>query len=336
MLIRMKIMYFLCNGNRMILFCLCLLGVLDFSFSQNSQGQCRNEGDPTILSCCLNYIDVGGKCIACPSGTMGINCSKICPDGFYGQFCLKKCYCDHTQRCSKARGCVCKGDNCSKDTEIDSISEINIVPCKSNEEFDSFNELSKVPCKSNEAAIIVLGLIIGLLLIFIIPITVQFYRIKCKGNTARPVHAYMDTDLKAESKPLHFYEDMKMKEPNIMTGSYDEHYLEPVQSSGLQRKNTGHKQIGTGINSTNYSKINEEDIVSELPDEVGSVQANTIKSRPVVSATKEYEHSYLDMTSKPKETYLEVISTKQPKLQFNHNTSDCVDAGPLSQEKLYE
>ncbi|XP_061181063.1 uncharacterized protein LOC133189680 [Saccostrea echinata] len=310
------------------LFRLWFVGFLNFSFSQKPQGQCPNQGNPATLSCCLNYLNIGGECIACQSGTMGINCSKICPDGFYGQFCLKKCNCDHTQRCSKARGCVCKGDNCPSET-------------------DTFNEFRKVQCKSNEAALIVMGLIIGLLLIFIIPVTVQLYRL---NNTTRPVHAYMETDLKTESKHLHSYEAMKRNdlkvtkddemehyiEPKIMTRTRDEHYLEPAQTSGTQRKNTGHKQGCTGIYNTNYSKINEADIMTELPHKVGSVQPKIMKSTPGVSSNKGYEHSYLGMTSKPKGTNLEVIGTKQPKLQSNHNTSDYVDADPLNQEELYE
>ncbi|XP_062606224.1 multiple epidermal growth factor-like domains protein 10 isoform X2 [Saccostrea cucullata] len=314
--------FYHCTG--MSLFCFWVVCVINFSSSQKPQGQCPSHGDPTTLSCCLNYLNIGGECIACQSGTMGINCSRICPDGFYGQFCLKKCNCDPTQRCSKARGCVCKGDNCPS-------------------ELDLFNESSQVQCKSNEAALIVMGLLIGFLLIFIIPVTVQFYRLKRK-RTKRPLHAYMDTDLKMENKTLHSYEAMKRNdlkvtnedemehyiEPKVMTETRDEHYLEPV-TSGPQRKNAENKQ--TGIYNTNYSKLNEADIMSKMPHKFNSVQPKTIKSS---SPTKKYEQSYLVMTSKPRQTYLEVIGTDQPKLQSKHITSDYVHADPPSQEELYE
>nr|XP_022338887.1 multiple epidermal growth factor-like domains protein 10 [Crassostrea virginica] len=84
------------------------------SVSGNSNFTCGRDGN-----CCSNYHMFNGKCIACPSGTYGLNCSQKCPQNHYGQFCIHKCSCNEDQYCNTVYGCsACikdiHGRNCSK------------------------------------------------------------------------------------------------------------------------------------------------------------------------------------------------------------------------------
>lgn len=57
--------------------------------------------DPSLCGyniCCSNYIFDGNRCIECPAGTYGVNCSEACPEGYYGRLCKDICplQCDQT------------------------------------------------------------------------------------------------------------------------------------------------------------------------------------------------------------------------------------------------
>ncbi|XP_078338323.1 uncharacterized protein LOC111133876 isoform X3 [Crassostrea virginica] len=40
--------------------------------------------------CCVHYRTIAGKCQEC-IGSFGFECSKSCPEGYYGKQCSEKC-----------------------------------------------------------------------------------------------------------------------------------------------------------------------------------------------------------------------------------------------------
>lgn len=42
-----------------------------------------------------NYWLIFFKCVACPAGYFGFNCSSVCNEPNYGLGCAKRCECDH-------------------------------------------------------------------------------------------------------------------------------------------------------------------------------------------------------------------------------------------------
>lgn len=69
--------------------------------------------DPNMCGlgrCCLGYILEGDRCIVCPSGRYGKNCSTVCRDGFFGQKCQNKCPSDCNNTCNKVSG-SCSGQS---------------------------------------------------------------------------------------------------------------------------------------------------------------------------------------------------------------------------------
>lgn len=198
---------------------------------QMQDGQCPSHGNASILICCLNYIDIGGECIACQPGTMGLNCTRRCPDGFYGQFCVKPCDCLPTQRCSKAFGCVHIGRNGTRGSE----------------ESDEMISLHSNSCKSLEAAVISQGVVIGLLFVALVSVTVHLYRLQPPHNKPS---GYTETHIKFEEIQLHSYEAMKgndladVARMENMNRVQQENYLEPI--SPTRQHLVCNKQKGKG------------------------------------------------------------------------------------------
>ncbi|XP_062580341.1 uncharacterized protein LOC134242268 [Saccostrea cucullata] len=57
--------------------------------------------------CCENYFYNSNKrqCLACPLGSYGINCSKVCVPPKYGHLCYDECYCPLSM-CHIKFGCI--------------------------------------------------------------------------------------------------------------------------------------------------------------------------------------------------------------------------------------
>lgn len=65
---------------------------------------CSGDGEP--LECCVNNYEVNGKCLECPDGWLGFNCSVPCTDDYYGRFCVSVCNCSSEYQCHHVNGCV--------------------------------------------------------------------------------------------------------------------------------------------------------------------------------------------------------------------------------------
>lgn len=48
--------------------------------------------------------------IECTPGKYGVNCSQVCPNGFFGRLCEKKCPLECNETCDKISG-DCPGKN---------------------------------------------------------------------------------------------------------------------------------------------------------------------------------------------------------------------------------
>ncbi|XP_078326698.1 uncharacterized protein LOC111127630 [Crassostrea virginica] len=81
--------------------CLIIL-IISLYAETTSKGTCFNEGG----ECCTNSYRSDGKCITCPPGTYGDNCTTSCPNLHYGENCGLKCECTSDERCDPAIGCV--------------------------------------------------------------------------------------------------------------------------------------------------------------------------------------------------------------------------------------
>ncbi|XP_055997233.1 cell death abnormality protein 1-like [Ostrea edulis] len=66
-------------------------------------GYCYDELTEKPI-CCSGYRNVSGRCEPC-LGSFGVACKNICPDGYYGHACKKKCDCLPTESCHKIHGC---------------------------------------------------------------------------------------------------------------------------------------------------------------------------------------------------------------------------------------
>ncbi|XP_056007310.1 multiple epidermal growth factor-like domains protein 10 isoform X2 [Ostrea edulis] len=70
--------------------------------------------------CGIGYILHNNRCTECEAGTRGINCSKTCPDGYYGRLCQLVCPTDCKGTCNKVKGSCpeceagTRGINCSE------------------------------------------------------------------------------------------------------------------------------------------------------------------------------------------------------------------------------
>ncbi|XP_048763847.1 protein draper-like isoform X2 [Ostrea edulis] len=274
--------------------------------------------DLAISTCCLNYINIDGDCIACLPGTMGINCSRLCPDGFYGQFCLKECNCHPTQRCSKANGCVCKGNNCS------SVSH-------------AFDVVEEPSCTSSDAVAIALGFVIVILLFVLMPVTVQLYRLRKLRTKIKSPTAYMETDIQQENAPLHSYEAMMKnlprevkhdEQPTDVSTSGNENYLEPKQATIKPVVLTGQYQQTkqTTTCNTSQSKVKVSDLPSQTSHITSFESPKTVDLVAMETPAEDNGESYLDMGQKQRLDYLDVIATVEQAQELDPDTSDYVEA----------
>nr|XP_022318523.1 uncharacterized protein LOC111121512 isoform X1 [Crassostrea virginica] len=274
-------------------------------------GQCPSKGDPSIVECCLNYIDIGGECVACQAGTMGVNCSRRCPDGFYGQFCVMRCDCPPTLRCSKAFGCVCTETSCSRGSpENGKSSESNNSACQSEEgrEKDKYY-----------IAIIAQGVVIGCLVICYVPLTVHIYRHHQKRATKKPVN-YIDTEVKQEHFQMESYEALH-KDSHLQNSTEKdstkaksrmqfETYLEPTSAS-RGRKKLGHTKLQKHEHylepSTSRTQHENylEPTMQRIQEETTSSAQNENYPEPTIPSTQ--NENYLEPTipSGQNENYLD-------------------------------
>ncbi|XP_078325044.1 uncharacterized protein LOC144622707 isoform X3 [Crassostrea virginica] len=84
----------------------CILLLLIGCCHEKSIGksECLQNGEKG--ECCTNFYRKDGKCIACPPGTYGDNCTTSCPNRHYGDNCGLKCECTSDERCDPGKGCV--------------------------------------------------------------------------------------------------------------------------------------------------------------------------------------------------------------------------------------
>ncbi|XP_056012986.1 multiple epidermal growth factor-like domains protein 11 isoform X3 [Ostrea edulis] len=94
------------------------LALLVLSLNAETTKGCVNDRG----ECCTNFYHDNGKCIPCPAGSYGDNCSITCSPPFYGKDCRHRCTCSPDEECNPYKGCVridtaCPtgsyGDNCS-------------------------------------------------------------------------------------------------------------------------------------------------------------------------------------------------------------------------------
>ncbi|XP_061190178.1 multiple epidermal growth factor-like domains protein 11 [Saccostrea echinata] len=82
--------------------CHHVIGCKDVSHTVGTldQGHCPDKEN----GCCVNYYKKGNSCIECFPGYYDYNCSKTCPDGFFGGLCASKCLCNPSL-CNHVNGC---------------------------------------------------------------------------------------------------------------------------------------------------------------------------------------------------------------------------------------
>ncbi|XP_078310328.1 uncharacterized protein LOC144618344 [Crassostrea virginica] len=113
---------------------------VSYNASVSGNSNCTSGSD---RRCCSNYYMFKGKCIACPSGTYGSNCSEQCPQNYYGELCRHKCSCNEDQYCNLVYGCsACTkgihvyvyGRNCSKKCPENMYGELCKQKCNCNKD----------------------------------------------------------------------------------------------------------------------------------------------------------------------------------------------------------
>nr|XP_022342873.1 uncharacterized protein LOC111136358 [Crassostrea virginica] len=68
--------------------------------------QNQSEGD-VDFKCCNHFQEKNNMCVECDPGFRGDNCSKTCPNEYYGRRCENKCNCNNdTQICHHVCGCL--------------------------------------------------------------------------------------------------------------------------------------------------------------------------------------------------------------------------------------
>ncbi|XP_052101867.1 protein draper-like [Mytilus californianus] len=95
------------NIDHFICFCIVIyFGRILTALLSNGEHVCsRQDGE---LYCCYNYVEIGSICKECPYGTFsdnGMTC-ELCPLNTYGRQCVDTCYCNASERCDSAIGCV--------------------------------------------------------------------------------------------------------------------------------------------------------------------------------------------------------------------------------------
>lgn len=45
--------------------------------------------------------------VECMPGYRGVNCSKMCPPGYFGRLCKLQCHCSSDMYCEPTSGCLC-------------------------------------------------------------------------------------------------------------------------------------------------------------------------------------------------------------------------------------
>eukprot|EP00105_Crassostrea_gigas_P025653 XP_011446289.1 PREDICTED: uncharacterized protein LOC105341442 [Crassostrea gigas] len=75
--------------------------------------------------CCTSYKPHRERCIECPPGWYGANCSEICADGLYGRLCKEQCPSQCNTTCDKISG-RCQGLNTDLEDQIIKFVERNI------------------------------------------------------------------------------------------------------------------------------------------------------------------------------------------------------------------
>ncbi|XP_048753186.1 multiple epidermal growth factor-like domains protein 10 isoform X2 [Ostrea edulis] len=87
----------------------------------NFIGLCSTS-DPNMCRlgiCCTGYMLHNNRCTECEAGTRGINCSKTCPDGYYGRLCKEVCSTDCKGTCNKVNGSCPDEDDSHVSVDID-------------------------------------------------------------------------------------------------------------------------------------------------------------------------------------------------------------------------
>ncbi|XP_063448972.1 multiple epidermal growth factor-like domains protein 10 isoform X2 [Mytilus trossulus] len=101
------------------------------------------------MTCCPDYMEVDNKCIACPAGHFGQNCSVPCLDGKYGQQCKLTCNCTR-DLCDPKIGCKCKagftGVHCHKECPDGYYGMDCQSICKCSEKSDCDHETGYCRC----------------------------------------------------------------------------------------------------------------------------------------------------------------------------------------------
>ena len=71
--------------------------------------------------------------IECDPGFRGENCSKTCPDEYYGKKCNNKCNCNDTQFCHHVCGCLPSSNTTDNITtnNTDVVSSYSVETCYS-------------------------------------------------------------------------------------------------------------------------------------------------------------------------------------------------------------
>nr|XP_022321688.1 uncharacterized protein LOC111123571 isoform X3 [Crassostrea virginica] len=104
--------------------------------------------------CCTNFYRKDGKCIACPPGTYGDNCTTSCPNRHYGENCGLKCECTSDERCDPAKGCISITTAHVIITTLESRSnkettELSIRPSSGSFLVSSITEISETSANNN-------------------------------------------------------------------------------------------------------------------------------------------------------------------------------------------
>nr|XP_022338290.1 uncharacterized protein LOC111133875 isoform X2 [Crassostrea virginica] len=54
--------------------------------------KCSDAGNSQKKRCCTDFRTIANKCQEC-IGSFGFECTKPCPEGYYGRKCTEKCHC---------------------------------------------------------------------------------------------------------------------------------------------------------------------------------------------------------------------------------------------------